>query len=143
MYKRLFIGALATLAFSTNVLAHGACEGRPLHHDMENIKTELKGMASSLKSGDNEQAAKNVEQVIALFKDARSQTPYLFVEKKLSGDALAKETAEYQSVIDDTIQVFSSLETALENNDSAKIKTLMGEIGKQKHIGHSTFKADC
>ncbi|REG85736.1 cytochrome b562 [Marinomonas pollencensis] len=143
MYKRLFIGALATFAISTNVMAHGACEARPLHDDMVGIQKKLKAMSGSLKSGDNEQAAINVEQVITLFKNAREQTPYLFVEKKLSGDELAKEMAEYQSVIDDTIVVFTSLETALENNDSAKIKSLMGQIGKQKHIGHSNFKADC
>ncbi|WP_133012905.1 cytochrome b562 [Marinomonas flavescens] len=143
MYKRLFIGALATLALSTNVFAHGVCEVSPLHHDMENIKTQLKGMASNLKAGDSAEATKNVEQVIALFKDARTQTPYLFTEKKLAGDELAKETAKYQSVIDDTINVFSSLEMALKNNDSDKVKTLLGQIGKQRQIGHSTFKADC
>lgn len=143
MYKRLFIGALATFALSGNVLAHGACEGRPLHDDMVGIQKELKAMSASFKSGDNDQAAKNVEQVIVLFKNARSQTPYLFVEKKLTGDELAKETAQYQSVMDDTIEVFSALETALRNNDSDQIKALMGQIGKQKHIGHSTFKTDC
>ncbi|MGO3455849.1 MAG: cytochrome b562 [Marinomonadaceae bacterium] len=143
MYKRLFIGALATLALSTNILAHGHCEATPLHKNMEKIKTELRGVASNIKSGNNQKAEEQAGVVIVLLKEARTEMPHMFVSKKLAGDELAQEEENYQSAIDDTIDLFTSLEMALENDDTEVVKGLMEEIGKQRHDGHVAFKEDC
>lgn len=143
MSKHFILSSLAILAFSGSVFASESCDNTQLKGNMHQIKDELRAVSSDIKSGDNKAAAANVEKVIALFKASRSDTPYLFKEKNLQGAELAKKEKEYQGVIDDTIGVFQSLEAALQANDMAKVKSLMGQVGQQRKIGHSSFKADC
>lgn len=143
MYKKWLIGAIAATVLSSQAFASESCQNRPLRHDMDNIKHTLKSMSSHIRSGENKLAEKDTETLISLFKAARNETPYSFVKRDLKGDELAKETQKFHGVIDDTIAVFTSLDEALKAGDSGKVKSLMGQIGEQRRIGHSSFKSDC
>ncbi|SBS33831.1 hypothetical protein MSP8887_03138 [Marinomonas spartinae] len=143
MSKRFLLTSLAVLAFTGSSLAQAGCDGSPLPDYMHHIKDELRAVSSDIKSGDNQAAAEGVSKIITLFKKSREETPYLFKEENLQGAELAKKEKAYQGVVDDTIGVFKSLETALKANDMAQVKTLLGKVGQQRKIGHSSFKTSC
>jgi len=143
MSKRFLLTSLAVLAFTGSSLAQAGCDGSPLQGYMHHIRDGLRTVGSDIKSGDNQAAAEGVNKIITLFKKSREETPYLFVEENLQGAELAKKEKAFQGVIDDTIGVFESLETALKANDMAQVKTLMGKVGQERKIGHSSFKTSC
>lgn len=137
----LKVFACTTILMSATVFAHASCDGTALHEDMEHIAKEMKSMSSAIKSGDNQEAVQYVDSIIAAFKEAREETPYKFTEEKLEGSELEKEKMAFQGVVDDIINVFMELESALKANDPDKIKSLMGQIGKERKIGHSNYKS--
>lgn len=140
--KKVLLGGVM-LAFSAASFAHGHCDDTALHEDMKTLKTELKSLSFDVKKENFSSADKRVENVIMVLREAREETPYLFEEKGLSGDELAKRKADYQSVIDDTIAAFKGLESALEAEDASKAKAMLGEIGKLRKKGHRAFKTEC
>lgn len=139
--KYLVGGVLVT--FASLSMAHGDCESTDLHEHMESLKTEMKSLSFNIKRGDYEKAEERVDTVLDILEDARDETPYLFKEKGLEGDELEHRQADFQSVIDDTIQAFESLEDALEEEDEAQVKAMLKEVGDLRKKGHRAFKADC
>ncbi|QUX95953.1 hypothetical protein C0J08_11210 [Marinomonas sp. CT5] len=139
MKKGLFLVSLVSVAFSSAVFAHGSCD-TTLHGYMENIKDEMRAMSSDVKSGDSQSAVKHVDSLITYFEKSRSETPHKFTHGDLTNAELKSQTAEYKKVIDDTIVVLKNLESALKSGDSAKVRELLGAMGKQRKIGHSSFK---
>jgi hypothetical protein len=143
MNKKILAAAIMSIAFSSGVFAHGACGHTELHDHMIGIKDELKLMSSDVKSGDNESAVKRVHSLISYFEQAHNTVPHSFMSDNLQGEELAKQKIAYTKILDETIEVFNSLEMALESNDSEEVKKLFGKIGEQRNMGHRAFKGNC
>lgn len=141
--KKLMGGLVIAMSLSGYSYAHGSCDDTALHENMEDLKTELKSLSFEVKKGNYDAADAHVATALSILQDARDETPYLFEEKGLSGDELAQRTSDYQSVIDDTIEVFKALDTALEAKDAGQIKSTLKEVGKMRKKGHRAFKAEC
>ncbi|MBM6550282.1 cytochrome b562 [Marinomonas ostreistagni] len=139
---KVLVGGLLMSVASVS-MAHADCGSNDLHEDMENLKTEMKSLSFNIKRGDYEQAEERVDAVLEILSDARDETPYLFEEKGLEGQELEHRQADYQSVIDDTIAAFESLDEALEAEDDTQVKALLKEVGDLRKKGHRAFKADC
>ncbi|TPE47265.1 hypothetical protein FJM67_14890 [Maribrevibacterium harenarium] len=123
--------------------ASGSCDETTLYKYMDDVKTNMKSLSFEVKQGNMEQAGVRVDNIIAALEKSKSETPFLFTEKGLEGDELAKRQGDYQEVMDDTIAVFKALDQALENGDKDKLNGLMNEINDQRKRGHRAFKADC
>lgn len=141
MKKGLLSAAVISITCSSAVFAHGSCDTE-LHGYMQNIKDDMRAMSSDIKSGDNQSAAKHVDSLIGYFEKSRSETPHKFTHDDLKGAELKSQTAEYQKVVDGMIVVLKDLEGALQSGDSSKVRELLGAIGEQRNLGHSSFK-DC
>lgn len=139
---KVLIGGVL-LSMSATSFASGECESTSLHEGMESLKTEMKSLSFDIKKGEFEQADERVDTVLQLLHEAREETPYLFKEKGLQGDELAQRQADYQSVMDDTIETFEALSVALEKGDSSQVKSMLKEVGDLRKKGHRAFKADC
>ncbi|MCO4786784.1 cytochrome b562 [Marinomonas atlantica] len=140
--KKALLGGLI-MSVGAVSFSYADCDGTALHDNMGSLKTEMKSLAFDVKKENFASADQRIDTIIAVLKEAREETPYLFVEKGLSGDKLAARKADYQSVIDETITAFMALDGALEAKDSSKAKTMLGEIGKLRKKGHRAFKTDC
>lgn len=139
--KKLLIGG-ALISMSVSSFAHADCK-TDLHEDMETLKTEMKSLAFEVKKDNFEAADGHIDKIIAVLREAREETPYLFKEKELAGDELAKRQADYQSVMDDTITAFEALDKAVMAKDADAAKSALGEVGNLRKKGHRAFKADC
>lgn len=139
--KMLVSGVLLSMSFSS--FAHANCSHTALHEDMETLKTEMKSLAFEVKKEDFLAADARIDKIIAVLRDAREESPYLFKEKALAGEELSARQADYQSVIDDTITAFEALDAAVIAKDAGAAKTALGEVGNLRKKGHRAFKADC
>lgn len=132
-------------AFNAPVYAHGhgQCESTKLHEYMEDMKTDLKSLSFEIRTGKTQNALIRIDSIQKNLTLSRSETPYLFLEKELSGEELAKRTSDYQNAIDKTSDVFSQLKVAITNSDQDQVKELVKEVGKLRKIGHRTFQIEC
>ena len=139
------IGCLVTAVglsmFTTGAYAH--CGETALAGNMNDLKTDLKSLSFDLRSDDAAAAGERVDDIIAVLREARGQTPYLFKEKGLKGDELEKRLTQFQSVIDETIDVFVAVDAAIAEGNMSEAKTLLREAGNMRKKGHRSFKADC
>lgn len=143
MNKGLLAATIISISCSSAVLANETCGSTALNGHMENIKNEIGLLSSDVKSGNNAAAAHRVDTVISYFKKSRNETPYKFSAENLQGSKLEEQKAEYIKVVDDTIVILEKLEKALESDDMAQVKSLFGQIGGQRKLGHGSFKANC
>lgn len=141
--KNAVSGAVLAMSISGSAMAHGHCDATALHEDMENLRTELKSLSFDLRSEDGSAAAGRVDSILAILKDAREETPFLFTQEGYEGAELESKMADYQSVMDDTIKVFMSVDDAIEAEDFGQAGSLLREAGNMRKKGHSAFKADC
>lgn len=142
MSKGLLTAAIISISCSTSVFA-ASCDDTRLLGYMHEIKDEIGSLSSDLKSGDNQSAAGHASALIGYFEKARNETPYKFQEENLKGNALKEQQAEFTKVVDDTIVILKDLETALKSNNASEARKLLGAVGGQRKIGHSSFKANC
>ncbi len=141
--KKALGGAILAMGLSGYAAAHGHCGETALHEDMENLKTELKSLSFDLRGKDAAAASERVDVIISLLKNSREETPFKFTKEGLTGEALATEMAEYQSLMDETIEVFVSVDKAIDANDMGEAGSLLREVGNLRKKGHSAFKASC
>lgn len=144
-FKALLTTSVIAVSLSVPVYAHGHgdCDATKLHHYMEDMKTDLKSLAFEIRSGNTDNSLTRIDSILQNLTLSRKETPYLFIEKELSGDELTQHTADYQKVIDDTSDVFEKLKIAVTENDQDAVKSLVKEVGKLRKIGHRTFQYEC
>ncbi|AEF54736.1 cytochrome b562 [Marinomonas posidonica] len=143
MKKGLLAGAILLSTLSSVSIAHGSCGDTDLHGYMQDIKSEMRQMSSAVKSGDHDAATEYVDQLIVSFQKSRNTHPHQFEIEGLEGEALAQQTEQYVQLIDSTIKTLQDLNVALVANDKKTIRQLVGEMGKHRKAGHSTFKGSC
>jgi len=134
---------MLTASLSVPVFAHTDCDATKLHDYMEDMKTDLKSLSFEMRSGNTENSLTRIDSIQNYLTLSRDEVPYLFNHKELSGDELAKRTADYQNAIDKTSDVFVELKVAVTENDQTKIKSLIKEVGKLRKLGHRTFQYEC
>jgi soluble cytochrome b562 len=139
--KKTIIGLCISL--STISYASAQCNETELYGHMDNIKTEMKSLSFDLKSNNMASAVKRIDLIHAEFVASRDEVPYLFKEKGVTGDELAKRQASYQETMDKMIVVFDNLKVAAAENDMGSIQSLMKEVGSLRKVGHRNYKADC
>lgn len=143
MNKGLLAATIISISCSSAVFASESCDDTALNGYMESIKSEIGLLSSDVKSGNNTSASHRVDTVISYFKKSRNEIPYKFSAEKLQGNKLEEQKAEYIKVVDDTIVILEKLEKALESDDMTQVKSLFGQIGAQRKLGHGSFKANC
>ncbi|WP_197465391.1 cytochrome b562 [Marinomonas sp. TW1] len=143
MKKSLLAGAILLSTFSSVSMAHGSCGDTDLHGYMQDIKSEMRQMSTAVKSGNNDAATEHVERLIVSFQKSRKTQPHQFEMDGLEGEVLAQQKEQYVELIDSTIKTLEDLNVALVANDKKTIRQLVGEIGKHRKAGHSTFKGSC
>lgn len=141
--KKAIGGVVLAMGVSGYASAHGHCGETALHQDMEDLRTELKSLSFDLRSEDGEAAAGRLDSIISILKDAREETPFLFTQENYQGSELTSKMSDYQSLMDDTIQVFMSVDLAVDAEDFGQAASLLREAGNMRKKGHSAFKADC
>ncbi|TDO99988.1 cytochrome b562 [Marinomonas balearica] len=139
------IAAMGMIAVSSVSFAHGhgACSKTDLHGQMMSIKKELRALSQDVKSDNLKGAGEHVDKLIGLFEASKAETPYLFHEQNLQGDALMSARTEYEAVFDSAIEKLQVIDAEIANGNSSKIGSAVRELGKYRKIGHSKFKADC
>lgn len=128
---------------SATAFAQGSCESTDLYQYMDDLKTELKSFSFEVKTGDLTMAVTRVDVMLGLLKKSRAEEPFLFREKGLEGDKLAFRQSQYQQGIDRLIGKFEKIETAIQDNNTDELKSLMSQVGKSRKKGHRAFNGDC
>ncbi len=141
--KTVLAISMLTASISFPVFAHNDCNATKLHDYMDEMKTDLKSLSFEIRSGNTENAITRIDSIQKYLSLSRDEMPYLFKHKELAGDELDKRSADYQSAIDKTSDVFEQLKVAVNNNDQATIKSLTKEVGKLRKLGHRTFQYEC
>lgn len=134
---------LLALFFSQQLLAADYCDQTQLYQYMDEIKTELKSMAFEVKKQKYAVVNQRIERIVELLDKSKQETPFLFTNRGLSGELLAKKQQQYQDALSDTIGLFAQLKNAVEKQSGSDIKQIMQKIGKARKLGHRQFKAKC
>ena len=121
-----------TFAISVSLITQVSAQSA----NFSSLKGEMKQSGNILKQigGSINDASKNQEnaaltaKIIAYFESSRTQSP---------GNG---SFAEYQSLMDQEIQLLKELQSAFQNNDNAAALGLMQKINTTKKEGHDKFK---
>lgn len=128
-----FLGVILTMTLAFSAYAN------KLEKDMKTINKNFKAIAKQLDKADKkDDTLKRLDTILESAKSAQMETPDTI--SKLPTDKQPEALTKYKDYLQKFMDKTTELKTAINENNSDQIKSLLKDIDQLKKDGHKEFK---